>query len=511
MEKVLPKGWVGTDLDTVVSRMTNGSGLKQLEEPYEGSFPITRIETIWNETIDLTRVKYVSPTEEEIEKYKLLKGDVLFSHINSDKHLGKTAVFNLEETVLHGINLLLLRSCPQYDGYFLNYLLRHYRFSGRFIEVAQRSVNQSSINQKKLKSFQVPLPPLTEQKRIVAKLDSLFASLESTKTRLDKIPLLLKNFKQAILTQAVTGKLTEQWREGKELEAADLTSVQNKRLEDYYILKKNNKKVGSKAPIKPEYLNQSLDNIDDYQIESWYKAPVGLLCDCIVPGRDKPKSFTGDIPWITTPDLVSDRINSRNARLFLSSDEILEVKAKLIPEKSVVISIVGRFGVSCIVEDKCVINQQLHAFLPSELILPSYLMYYFKTQEEVMNSISTSTTIAYINKTKANGIIVNVPTLNEQTEIVHRVESLFAKADAIEAQYTKLKQKIDTLPQAILAKAFRGELVEQNPLDEPASVLLERIKQLKLEAAKKPKKKVVRKKKADNDLLIAAEPKAKYN
>jgi type I restriction enzyme S subunit len=112
MENKLPKNWIQTDLDTVVLRMTNGSSLKQHEVEFEGSFPISRIETIWNETIDLERVKYVEASESDIEKYGLQKGDVLFSHINSDKHLGKTAVFNLDKTIIHGINLLLLRAMP---------------------------------------------------------------------------------------------------------------------------------------------------------------------------------------------------------------------------------------------------------------------------------------------------------------------------------------------------------------------------------------------------------------
>ena len=123
----MPKNWVQTNLETVIERMSNGSGLKQFEEPFENSFPISRIETIWNETIDLDRVKYVNPTQADIVKYSFLKGDVLFSHINSDKHLGKTAVFNLDTVLIHGINLLLLRAKPQFNGYLLNYFLRYYR------------------------------------------------------------------------------------------------------------------------------------------------------------------------------------------------------------------------------------------------------------------------------------------------------------------------------------------------------------------------------------------------
>ncbi len=86
-----------------------------------------------------------------------------------------------------------------------------------------------------------------------------------------------------------------------------------------------------------------------------------------------------------------------------------------------------------------------------------------------------------------------IPTIEEQKEIVKRVEQLFAFADKIETRYTKAKAILDKLPQSILAKAFRGELVPQNPTDEPASVLLERIKEEKEKINKEKKRKIEKK------------------
>lgn len=151
MKKQLPKNWVECDLETIVERMTNGANLYQNETYFENSYPITRIETIADESINLERVKYVIATHEQIQKYSLKKGDILFSHINSDKHLGKTAIYNSDEILIHGINLLLIRTSKYYNPFLLNYFLKYYRFEGKFMEVAQRAVNQSSINQKKIK------------------------------------------------------------------------------------------------------------------------------------------------------------------------------------------------------------------------------------------------------------------------------------------------------------------------------------------------------------------------
>src|SRR5690606_14623838 len=118
---------------------------KQEDIRKENYYPISRIETIWNEEIDLNRVKYAEITDNDLEKYSLKIGDILFSHINSDKHLGKTAIYKNDVQLIHGINLLLLRSETNVSPYFINYYIRNHRFKGGFLAIAQRSVNQSSI------------------------------------------------------------------------------------------------------------------------------------------------------------------------------------------------------------------------------------------------------------------------------------------------------------------------------------------------------------------------------
>jgi type I restriction enzyme S subunit len=456
MKNKLPKNWVETDLDTVVLRMTNGSSLKQEEEPFEGSLPISRIETIWNETIDLDRVKYVDASEDDIEKYGLQKGDVLFSHINSDKHLGKTAVFNLDQTIIHGINLLLLRAMPQFDGDLLNYILRHYRFSGKFIEVAQRSVNQSSINQKKLKSFLVPLAPLAEQQRIVAKLDELFGHLDILKTRINNIPQILKKFRQAVLTQAVTGKLTENWRVGKELDEWK---------ED--IL--GNLIIGT--PKNGAYYHRSLygsgtriiriDCFYDGALKNW-----DVVQYVEIPESDKA------IYGLAINDILINRVNSIQ---YLGKCMLVDS----LPE-------------DCIYE-----SNMMRITCDTEIITPKYLKTYlisYNGLEELRKNAKHSVNQASINQQDVKSVIVNFPPKEEQFEIVKRVEHLFEKAGAIEAQYQTLKTKIESLPQAILSKAFKGELVPQLLTDGDSKVLLKEIQKLKT-SLRGTKQSVKRKKK----------------
>jgi type I restriction enzyme S subunit len=373
--------------------------------------------------------------------------------------IGKAAgVYENLENISFGAFLTLLRPNQKVITKFFSYFY-HTDFYRKSIRDLSGGVNINNIKKDHLAQIDFPLPPLPEQQRIVAKLDALFGHLDSLREKLDRIPGLLKNFRQQVLTQAVTGELTKEWREGKGLgEWEETLLIFFREREKEFEL---SKKTDGRKRRKPEYLNYSVSELKPSSVNGWCTGPIGLICDSIVPGRDKPKSFTGEIPWVTMPVLKADTIGKEDAELFLTEEEIIEVKAKIIPSESVVMSIVGRFGIGSILNCEAVINQQLHAFLPSKILLPKFLLYQVNTSEKYLNDISTSTTVAYINKTNANSLPVALPPIEEQKEIINRVDALFELTDKIESQYRSLKAKIEQLPQGILAKAFRGELVEQ--------------------------------------------------
>jgi len=207
----LPKGWGWTKLATVITKMSNGISKRQTKDGI--GIPVSRIETIADETINLKRVGWLRDlTPETIEKYKLLPNDILFSNINSDLHLGKTAIFNMPNvTLLHGMNLLLLRpnSAIVMPKYF-NFLLKHYRFSGYFVSIAQHAVNQSSINQTKLKDIAVCLAPIAEQKRIVAEIERHFSIADQIEQVIEQGLKQSERLRQSILKKAFEGKLVPQ-------------------------------------------------------------------------------------------------------------------------------------------------------------------------------------------------------------------------------------------------------------------------------------------------------------
>lgn len=453
-----PDHWEVADLESIVDVMKNGANLKQLSEQNEGYLPITRIETIANEYIDLERVKYVETSPEIEEKYLVLKGDILFSHINSDKHLGKTAIYDGSDKLIHGINLLLIRANERIQKPLLNYLFKYYRNKGEFIKVAQRAVNQSSINQKKLKSITIPIPPLPEQKQIVAKLDALFGHLEQVRERLDRIPELLKNFRQSVLTQAVTGKLTEEWRERRNLEnSIGIFKNIEKRRSDNKKKKIRDKRIEVRSDLDLFNLPNTWNWCDlDYLIDEEDNFCYGV----VQPGKD----VSGQQKIIRVLDIKNDKILTEQLR-GISWDIDKSYKRSKVKKGDLLVSIVGTIGRSAIVdsESEGFNIARAVAKVPISDISSSFVKIFIDSLYGQRWLVGDAREVARktLNLNQLSTLPIPVPSNEEQQEIVSQVESLFALADKIDARYKTLKEKIDTIPQAILNKAFRGELVDR--------------------------------------------------
>lgn len=169
MGKTLPKDWKMVRLGEILESIKNGLNKKQSDN---GNLPITRIETIANGKIDENRVKYVEVTKGEYSKYRLLQGDILFSHINSVEHLAKSAIYLGEpEELIHGVNLLLLRPNKAINPKYLHFWLKGENTRNQFRARARKAVNQASLNTRDIISVSLPLPPLPVQHKIVEILE----------------------------------------------------------------------------------------------------------------------------------------------------------------------------------------------------------------------------------------------------------------------------------------------------------------------------------------------------
>ena len=180
----------------------------------------------------------------------------------------------------------------------------------------------------------------------------------------------------------------------------------------------------------------------------WDVKPVIDICDCMVPGRDKPKSFTGSIPWITIDDLVVNSTTYRSKQgLGLTEEEISEVKRKKIPAGSVVMSCVGNLGICSIAGNEMIINQQLHSFQCNSEIDNVFLMYYLGQRKDYMEKQASSTTVLYMNKSVCNSIPVMIPDLVLQKQFASFVNQIDKSKVAIQAALDKTQLLFDSLMQ----------------------------------------------------------------
>ena len=210
----LPAGWEFTRVGSIINRMSNGfSGVQNKEG---NGFPLTRIESISESVINMGRVGY-SPSipHDKLNYYRLNQGDILLSHINSDLHVGKTAIFHGNHELYHGVNLLLIRTSCLVSYDYIDLVFNQLRLSGYFLSVAQHAIGQSSINQSIVQSVLIPLPPLDEQHRIVAKVKELMALCDQleqqSEAQLAAHQMLVETLLATLTDSADADELAQNW------------------------------------------------------------------------------------------------------------------------------------------------------------------------------------------------------------------------------------------------------------------------------------------------------------
>lgn len=187
--------------------------------------------------------------------------------------------------------------------------------------------------------------------------------------------------------------------------------------------------------VKPGYKQTEVGVIP----EDWEVKQIQEVCGFIVPGRNKPRVFEGNIPWITTPDLEDGKaVNESRLSLRVSIREAKAIGSKIVPAGSVLMSCVGELGIVALTGCDIVINQQLHAFLPTGEINGLFLAYAIKIQSSYIDSIATKTTLPYLNKENCNSIPIPLPPMHEQSAIAALGRLIAKKRDIKQAAMQEL-------------------------------------------------------------------------
>lgn len=501
----LPAGWAVACLDDLLTKISNGANVVQYED--KTGYPISRIETIWNESIDLGRVRYIRESDAEfVEKYALQHGDILFSHINSDAHLGKTALFRSQVPILiHGINLLLLRPAQGISPDFLNYQFKYLRFRGAFIDAAQRAVNQSSINQKKLKSLEFVVPPIAEQHRIVAKIEELFSELDQGVASLKTAREQLKVYRQSLLKNAFAGKLTAAWRAAHADQLETAAALQQRiarerqtryqqQLADWQTAGQAGPKPKPPKPLSP-LTAEELAELPELP-EGWVFVRAEEIADFITKGTTPSKellfSGNGEIPFIKVYNLtMTGALDFSIDPTFVSREthQGFLNRSKVYPG-DVLMNIVGPpLGKVSIVPPtypEWNINQAI-AIFRTTAITPKLLAKYLAHETTVRSMMKKSkATAGQFNLTLEICRETLIPLCGklEQEQIELLIDEKLSEADQLELTLATALQQAEALRQSILKKAFCGQLVKQDKNEEPATALLERIRATKAVPAK---------------------------
>ena len=333
----------------------------------------------------------------------------------------------------------------------------------------------------------VPLPPLKEQRRIVALLDKVLTKVDEAQGRLNGIPVFLKRFRQSVLAAACSGRLTINWRENNpDIDPAALAIE---------TLKRSSRGIHVRRGV-PEDVSQS-DLVASWELpDTWgvYSAAELLRIGAFVDlkdgnhGSNHPKvsefSDTG-LPFITAAQVDNYRIDYEGAYK-LSGKPLERINVGFAKPGDVIYTHKGSVGRIAIADRDCVLTPQTTYYRISPAIFVNrYLMYYLASQpfSHQVDIIKEQTTRDFVPISEQYLLFHRVPPLAEQQEIARRVDQWFALADQIESRYKQAQQRVDRLSQAILAKAFRGELVAteaelaetQGRSFESADELLERL------------------------------------
>jgi type I restriction enzyme S subunit len=311
------------------------------------------------------------------------------------------------------------------------------------------------------------LPPLAEQNRIVAKIAALLEQTNAARVRLANVPTLLKRFRQSVLVAACSGRLTEEWRDKqRKPETAE-----------------NLIKTEQYSMLEPEGGFEELP-------EGWIWTALGNYGRCSrgrfsVRPRNDPAYYDGPHPFIQIGDLPPEGGWIASHRQTLN-DRGLAVSKKF-PVGTAVIAIVGATigNTGLLAYDMCFPDSIIGIETGTEEGNRYIELYLRHKKLEIRNASYSSGGQPNIKLEVLNPYPLALPPLDEQREIVGRVEALFALADRIQNRVRAASVQAERLPQAVLSKAFRGELVpteaelaaEEGRDYESATALLERIQE----------------------------------
>jgi type I restriction enzyme S subunit len=439
----LPVGWETTRLEQLITMdglFSDGDWVESKDQDPNGKIRLLQLADIGDSYFLDKSQRFVN--EEQYERLRcteVLEGDILIARM--PEPLGRACLVPaLGQRLITVVDVAIVR--PGHDSVLSQWLMHSInapQIRGS-IELQSTGTTRRRITRKKLAALELPLPPLREQRRIAAKLDTTLASVEACRQRLDGVAAILKRFRQAVLAAATSGELTREWREER---GATMDDWSQKCLSDVVI-----------------------------DIE----AGLNVLCE-ERPPSDGERGLV-KISSVTWGVFDEDESKTLSAGHDVSEKNRIKAGDFLISRANTN-ELVGACVIVHKVNRTLYLSDKVLRLLMPEECKPWILMCLrSKSGREQIETFSSGNQLSMRNLSQKSllSIRVPLPPPEEVEAAVTATNQLHALADQLEARLTAARRIVERLTPALLAKAFRGELVPQDPGDEPASALLERIR-----------------------------------
>ncbi len=477
----IPESWLELTLGEVIDY---GKTVKAEPSEIPTDAWVLELEDIEKDTSQLLQRLTFAERQSKSTKNRFAAGDVPYGKLRP--YLNKVLIANQDGYCT--TEIIPLKPNLAINERYLFYWLKHSEFLS-YVESVSHGIQMPRLGTEAGLKAPLILAPVNEQRRIVAKLDSLFARSRRAREELERIPKLYDRYKQAVLAAACSGRLTADWREQNPI--LETASELMKRV---FELRKNEQqeecsltKEGSQKKLELKIFEINVDP-DKYALN---ELPSSWIWSCIDNlgrvrgGKRLPKGVslsnddTGFI-YIRAGDLKNGTVLTDDLR-FVPEDIQPLIKNYTVSAGDIYITIVG----ACIGDSGIIpahlngANLTENAAKISNLLGCSnyYLSIWLRSPmaQKLIQANILSATQGKLALFRIKSLPVPLPPLAEQKEIVQQVETLFESIDPMVQEYQKASKLCDRLEQATLAKAFRGELLPQDPNDEPAAALLERL------------------------------------
>ncbi|MEW6417773.1 MAG: restriction endonuclease subunit S [Nitrospirota bacterium] len=475
----LPKYWIQTKIKDVCE-LINGRAFKPSEWASEG-LPIIRIQNLNNDNANFNYCNFRVD-----EKYLVNNGQLLFAWSGTPGTSFGAHIWRRGRAVLNQHIFKVEINEENMDKNFLMHLLN--RNVDEYIRKAHGTAGLAHITKGKFENSLIPLPPLPEQHRIVSKIEELFTRLDAGVEALKKIKAQLKRYRQAVLKYAFEGKLTEEWREKHKGEIEPASELLEKIREERLL---QGRRKSDNPPIPPllkggkkGFVGARNDNLPRLP-EGWVWTRVGMISEMIQYGTsEKANEDSSGIPVLRMGNIQDGKLNYEDLKYFPKSwsqlDDFFLKAGDVLFNRTNSAELVGKTAVyksyyppSVFASYLIRVKVNKNAYSPD--LLASFINSFYGRQY-IASVVSQQVGQANVNGTKLSLMPIPLPPLPEQHKIVEEIERRFSVADEGEKTVEQSLKQAERLRQSILKKAFEGKLVPQDPTDEPAENLLERIK-----------------------------------